>query len=336
MSLIVENLSLSFDAPVFSNVSFTLQKGEIACLLGRSGCGKTSLLRCILGFNRPHSGSVTMDSVRLFDDKTNIEPHKRQVGMVFQDYGLFPHLTVAQNIAFGLVKPPQSRIDELLSLVALTDFAKRYPHELSGGQQQRVALARAIAPKPNFILLDEPFSNLDVELKQTLSDEIRDLLKSQNIGAILVTHDQSEAFAIADKIGVMSEGHLCQWDTPMGLYHTPSKLAVASFIGDGTIVAIDGWQDGQAQTCLGLLPCRNADDNSNKKHLLIRPCGVSLTADKQATWTIHNKKFRDGRWLYELKASTQTDSHLALKAFDQQDLALGEKVAVDVHRSWAF
>ena len=257
--------------------------------------------------------------------------------MVFQDYALFPHLTVADNIAFGLNdKTKSGRVKELLALIKLDEFAHRYPHELSGGQQQRVALARAIAPMPKFVLLDEPFSNLDVELRQSLCDEVRLLLKSQNIGAILVTHDQNEAFAMADKIGVMADGKLCSWGTPMQLYHTPNDKLTAGFIGEGAILPIlsthqvsvdNGATDkavidkvgvdnraAVAMTAFGAVACDNLDNT--KTHLLVRPNAVLLTALVDNADTNHNtahtkadattatitaKKFHEGRWLYRLK-----------------------------------
>ncbi len=333
MSLVVDNIALAFDKPIFEQVSFCLDDGEIACLLGASGCGKTSILRCILGFNTPHTGDILLDNV----SQSSVPPHKRGIGMVFQDYALFPHLTVADNIAFGLNdKTKSGRVKELLALIKLDEFAHRYPHELSGGQQQRVALARAIAPMPKFVLLDEPFSNLDVELRQSLCDEVRLLLKSQNIGAILVTHDQNEAFAMADKIGVMADGKLCSWGTPMQLYHTPNDKLTAGFIGEGAILPIlsthqvsvdNGATDkavidkvgvdnraAVAMTAFGAVACDNLDNT--KTHLLVRPNAVLLTALVDNADTNHNtahtkadattatitaKKFHEGRWLYRLK-----------------------------------
>lgn len=336
MSLVVDNLALAFDKVIFEQVSFELADGEIACLLGASGCGKTSILRCILGFNTPHAGDILLDGV----SQTLVPPHKRGIGMVFQDYALFPHLSVADNIAFGLTqagrtqaqgltaKDKNARVQELLALIKLNEFANRYPHELSGGQQQRVALARAIAPSPKFVLLDEPFSNLDVALRQNLCDEVQALLKSQGIGAILVTHDQNEAFAMADKIGVMANGRLCSWDTPMQLYHKPPNKLTAGFIGEGAILpilAIDKatkdlpmdkmiTNKAVAITPFGAVSCDNWDNS--KTHLLVRPNAVLLTALADNADTNHNtahtkadattatitaKKFHEGRWLYRLK-----------------------------------
>ncbi|WP_066802536.1 ABC transporter ATP-binding protein [Moraxella oblonga] len=280
--LTVDNLAVAFgNKTIFSDISFTLNQGDIGCLLGQSGCGKTAVLRSIMGFCQPNAGKIRLAQKELFNGTTRqaVAPHLRQVGMVFQDYALFSHLTVADNICFGIKhlakSEQQARLDELLSLVGMGDFARRYPHELSGGQQQRVALARVFAMKPKLILLDEPFSNLDVELRASLSFEVRELLKSQNITAILVTHDQAEAFAMADKIGVMADGKLQQWDTPTRLYQFPNTKMVASFIGDGALIEIQNIQNGMATTAIGKIVCENTND-TNASTLLIRPENVHL------------------------------------------------------------
>ena len=225
---------------VLSELSLSLQEGEIACLLGSSGCGKTTALRCIAGFESLRSGEIWLAGERIAAAGFDKPAHLRGVGMVFQDYALFPHLDVAANVAFGLqalsVAERKVRVAEMLDVVGLATLAAAYPHELSGGQQQRVALARALAPRPRLLLLDEPFSNLDVELRQRLSHEVRAILKAQGITAIMVTHDQHEAFAVADKVGVMHEGRLQQWASPYELYHQPATRYVADFIGQGAFV----------------------------------------------------------------------------------------------------
>lgn len=226
---------------VIQDLSLVLEKGEIGCLLGASGCGKTTVLRCIAGFETISSGEIWLNGICVSSADFFMPPEQRRIGMVFQDYALFPHLTVTENIGFGLHCQSQlerkRRVDELLHVVQLADAAKQYPHELSGGQQQRVALARALAPKPTLLLLDEPFSNLDVSLREQLSLEVRDIIKEQGTTAILVTHDQAEAFAIADKIGVMHQGEIQQWDAAFNLYHRPVNRFVANFIGQGVFVA---------------------------------------------------------------------------------------------------
>ena len=225
---------------VVDGLSFALEAGEIACLLGASGCGKTTVLRSIAGFEALQAGEIHLQSQLLSAPGVQLPPQQRGIGMVFQDYALFPHLTVAQNVGFGLrslTKPEQARrVAEMLDLVGLGELGGRYIHELSGGQQQRVALARALAPQPRLLLLDEPFSNLDVELRERLGQEVRQILKATGTTAILVTHDQREAFAMADQIGVMSEGRIRQWGTPYDLYHQPVDRFVANFIGEGVLL----------------------------------------------------------------------------------------------------
>lgn len=328
----IDNLSISFDnKPILNNVSLQLQTGEIACLLGRSGCGKTTLLRCIAGFEKPDSGSISIRGATLFDKNTHTPAHKRQIGMVFQDYALFPHLTVADNIAFGLKLDKTAtnhRIDEMLELVNMREYQHSYPHELSGGQQQRVALVRALACSPSLILLDEPFSNLDVELRASLSKEVRQLLKSQQVCAIMVTHDQAEAFAMADKVGVISQGVLQQWDTPDALYHTPVNQAVAQFIGEGVLIDI------HQLAALPLNEHLKAALNPAVNTVLVRPHDVSpANADDNhaISSTILDKDFRGGYWLYTL--STQTGQTLLMQlSLAESQYALGDTLMVSINR----
>ncbi len=221
-------------------VSLTLARGEIGSLLGPSGCGKTTVLRAIAGFEPLQAGRVELDGVVLADARSALPPERRRVGMMFQDYALFPHLDVAGNVGFGVRAPSraarQARVREALERVGLADHAARYPHELSGGQQQRVALARALAPDPALLLLDEPFSNLDIDTRQRLAGELRALLKAAGTTVLMVTHDQAEAFAMADRIGVMHAGRLLQWDDAETLYRHPVDRFVAGFVGRGALV----------------------------------------------------------------------------------------------------
>jgi iron(III) transport system ATP-binding protein len=245
--LTVQDLGKSFrgqSTPVLQKISFNLASGEILGLLGPSGCGKTTLLRIIAGFETPTSGTVHLEGDCVSGEHGLTPPEQRQTGMVFQDYALFPHLTIADNIAFGLRHKSQKlnrqqiqeRVAEVLHLVGLTGLEKRYPHELSGGQQQRIALARALAPKPNLILLDEPLSNLDVQVRQRLRHEIRHILKATGTAAIFVTHDQEEAMAISDRIGVMYRGNLEQIGTPEEIYRSPASRFVAEFVTQANFV----------------------------------------------------------------------------------------------------
>lgn len=338
--LALDHLSLAFDDNrIFDNLSFELAQGDIACLLGQSGCGKTSVLRCILGFETPQTGSIRLDDVLLFDDKTNVAAHKRQIGMVFQDYALFTHLTVADNIGFGLGQldkaSKKARIDELLALIDMSDYARRYPHELSGGQQQRVALARALAPRPKLILLDEPFSNLDVDLRAVLSKEIRQLLKTENTSAILVTHDQSEAFAFADYIGVIAQNQLQQWDTPVNLYEKPITQALARFIGDGSLLEVISYNAHSVTTALGQIPCANTvlAKNSHAK-ALVRPHAIDLIDHTvaEATAVLLDKQFLGANWRYllELDGGEQIVVLADLARHDK----LGAMLGLKANHSW--
>lgn len=242
----LNDISLAYDSPegvvpVVDGLNLHLQQGHIGCLLGASGCGKTTILRAIAGFEPLRAGEIRLDGHVISALGQAVEPQDRHVGMMFQDYALFPHLNVAGNIAFGLRRWDKdkraARVEELLDLVGLQDARHRFPHELSGGQQQRVALARALAPEPTLLLLDEPFSNLDVDTRERLAFEVRDILKKTGHTALLVTHNQAEAFAIADRIGVMENGRIVQWDTPYALHHTPASPFVADFVKREVLMA---------------------------------------------------------------------------------------------------
>lgn len=243
------------DKLILESVSFDLQAGEIACLLGPSGCGKTTLLHAIAGFQPLANGSIALGGETLTDNRRVMPPEQRKIGVVFQDYALFPHLTVEQNIGFGLRDLPRderkARVGELLALVQLAQHAQQYPHQLSGGQQQRVALARALAPKPRLLLMDEPFSNLDTELRRSLATEVRHILREEGIAALIVTHDRSEAFAAGDKLGILANAHLQQWDTPQNLYRTPANAAVARIVSEGNLLRGKWISEGWVETALG-------------------------------------------------------------------------------------
>ncbi len=244
---------------VVNGLSFELEAGSVACLLGPSGCGKTTVLRAIAGFEPVTGGQILLDGEIISRQGYTRPPERRGLGMVFQDYALFPHLTVAENICFGLKnqtrKDKISTADRMLKLVGLQGLNSRYPHELSGGQQQRIALARALAPHPALILMDEPFSNLDGDLRERLSREVREILKEAGTSGILVTHDQHEAFAMGDCVGVMHEGRVLQCDPPYRLYHQPENRFVANFIGQGAFLNGEVLGSGVIQTTVGELSC---------------------------------------------------------------------------------
>ena len=238
-------------------MSFALDPGRIGCLLGPSGCGKTTVLRCIAGFEPVQGGEIALSERVVSRPGLQVPPERRGIGMVFQDYALFPHLSVAKNVAFGLSRLGSAemarRTSAMLELVGLAAAADVYPHELSGGQQQRVALARALAPAPDLLLLDEPFSNLDIDLRERISVEVREILKAAGTTAILVTHDQHEAFALADEIGIMKDGTIEQWDSAYNLYHRPRTRFVADFVGQGVFLRGVAASEGRLVTELGEL-----------------------------------------------------------------------------------
>jgi len=240
-ALTLQNLTLSYAGePVVHAVNLSLAHRELGCLLGPSGCGKSTLLRAIAGFQGLDDGVIALAGHTLATADSMVMPENRGVGMVFQDVALFPHLTVASNIAFGLTQwasaDAKARVEELLALIGLHGLESRYPHALSGGQQQRVALARAMAPRPQLLLLDEPFSGLDTELRGRLASEVRQILKADGISALLVTHDQREAFDFADRIAVMRAGRIEQFDTAYQIYHEPVSEFVAHFVGPGEVI----------------------------------------------------------------------------------------------------
>lgn len=290
---------------IVDGADFTLEEGEIGCLLGPSGCGKTTLLRAIAGFERVGEGAIHLADQQVSGaGVAHVDPEHRGVGMVFQDFALFPHLTVADNISFGLrgasSSTKRARVAELLEHVGLEGYGPRYPHQLSGGQQQRIALARALAPRPRLLLLDEPFSSLDAELRESLAMEVRDVLKRENITALLVTHDQQEAFAMADKAGMMYRGRLLQWDTPYGLYHRPSHHLVADFIGHGVLLRGHINQDGCVETPLGCLHGEHFGDAGVGEvvDVLIRPDDIVIDNKGEREARIVARGFRGAHFLY--------------------------------------
>jgi iron(III) transport system ATP-binding protein len=258
MLLEIRNLSLSYgDQPVLTDLNFEAQQGELTAVLGASGAGKSTLLRLIAGFEAPTSGEIFIDSKLVSSSKDVLAPEKRGVGIVPQDSALFSHLTVSQNIGFGLPKGSDARVRELLELVGLADYGNRKPASLSGGQAQRVALARALAPRPKLILLDEPFSALDAELRGRLREDVRAVLRAENASAILVTHDQEEALSLADRVAVMRDGRVIQSGTPTEIYNAPADLGIATFLGDSILVQ-GKVEEGKVLTDLGKLSPLNS------------------------------------------------------------------------------
>ena len=324
--------------PAVQDASLGLRAGDIGVLIGPSGCGKTTLLRAVAGLEHVSAGEIRLGGELVSSAHKHLPPEARRIGMVFQDYALFPHLDVGRNVAFGLKHLPAAerdrRVAEVLALVDLTGSERRYPHELSGGQQQRVALARAMAPSPRLLLLDEPFSNLDVDLRERLAHEVRGILKAAGATALFVTHDQFEAFAIGDVIGVMNEGHLHQWDDAYTLYHRPATRFVADFIGHGVFAPATLVQRGNnvvAQTPLGDLT--DLDECPLPSSYPAGECDVLLRADDivhddhaPVQAQIVRKSFRGSEFLYTLRLAS---GHTVLAHVpSHHDHALGEWIGI--------
>jgi iron(III) transport system ATP-binding protein len=320
---------------VVQNLNLHLKPGDIGCLLGPSGCGKTTTLRAIAGFEPVLEGEVELAGQVISRAGHTLAPEKRRIGMVFQDYALFPHLNVADNVAFGIRQHPQREqiTGELLEMVKLGHLARRYPHELSGGQQQRVSLARALAPEPQLLLLDEPFSNLDVELRRSLSQEVRDILKARGTSAILVTHDQEEAFAVSDQVGVFKQGHLEQWDTPYNLYHEPLTPFVASFVGQGYFIRGQLLSPQTVQTELGLIQGNRAYawPTGSAVDLLLRPDDIVYDPQSPLKARITGRTFLGGSFLYRLQMATGSQLEALLPSHVDQPTGaeIGIRVAAD-------
>ncbi|WP_177411100.1 MULTISPECIES: ABC transporter ATP-binding protein [unclassified Pseudomonas] len=320
---------------VVQNLDLHLDAGDIGCLLGSSGCGKTTTLRAIAGFEPVHTGEIVLAGEVISRPGFTLAPEKRRIGMVFQDYALFPHLTVAENIAFGIRNHPRQAqvVQEMLGLVNLSALGDRHPHELSGGQQQRVALARALAPEPQLLLLDEPFSNLDGALRRRLSHEVRDILKTRGTSAILVTHDQEEAFAVSDHVGVFKDGRLEQWDTPYNLYHEPATPYVASFVGQGYFVRGQLIDAESVQTELGVLRGNRAyrGARGSSMDVLLRPDDIVYAPDSALKAMVTSKTFQGAATLYRLELPSGSPlealfpSHIDLRTGD----CVGIRVAAE-------
>jgi iron(III) transport system ATP-binding protein len=286
----VDSVSVSFDdAVALSDFSLDVPSGALLTLVGPSGCGKTTALRVIAGFQDVDAGSVSIRGVEVLGPKTNVPPEKRKVGMVFQDYALFPHISVAENVGYGVRGSDRvSRVDEVLELVGLTGYGPRFPHELSGGEQQRVALARALAPSPDVVLLDEPFSNLDAPQRERMRRELKKIIKTAGVTAVLVTHDQAEALAIADVVAVMREGTIVQVGRPDAVYRSPADPWVAGFLGDA--VMFEGSvSNGQVATSVGSIDSDLEDGTSVQ--VMIRPEWISPTVSESGTATVVDTEF---------------------------------------------
>ncbi len=331
-ALSIENLSCQYDdQTILENLSLEVNQGEIVCLLGASGCGKTTLLKAIAGLLPLSAGKMTLGEREIDNGETWMPPEQRNIGMIFQDYALFPHLTVAQNVAFGLKGTPKSEQDaivmEMLSLVHLEQFIDRYPHQLSGGQQQRVAIARSLAYKPDLLLLDEPFSNIDTQVRHELIREIRKIFKKQGVTAIFVTHSREEAFAFADKMAVMNQGVIEQYGSASELYFCPSSKFVADFLGGGSYLQAKHINDSTFDTAIGQVEAQSCAliEHGADCQLLVRPQHIQLTQSDKSTITVIEQQFMGDHCRYVVDIEGTRVLATSLEALD-----VGQSVAVSV------
>lgn len=329
----VEKITKRFnDVYAVRSCDLEVASGEILALLGPSGSGKTTLLRLIAGFEKPNDGKITIGERTVVDVAQGIwlPAEARGVGMVFQDYALFPHLTVSQNILFGLNPKDkaenQARVAELLRVTELQPYAERYPHELSGGQQQRVALARALAPRPPVVLLDEAFNGLDPELRPQMRKQVASILRQMKTAAVLVTHDQEEALGMADKVAVVRNGELQQLGTPEDVYHSPATVFVASFVGHADFIP-GVVANEQVQTEFGEFPC-GTRVSSGPVQVMIRHEAVSAKPGGLLA-TVEEREFLGGEILYRLRLPSGATVH-----FEQRRAVhwpVGHQIAIEVH-----
>ena len=292
------------------------------------------MLRCIAGFEELHQGEIDLGGQLVSRRGLSVPPEQRRIGMVFQDNALFPHLTVGGNVAFGLrgqtALERKQLVDEMLEVVGLHGYGDRYPHELSGGQQQRVALARALAPRPELILLDEPFSSLDVDLRERLALEVRDILKERGMTTVLVTHDQHEAFALAEHIGVMQDGRILQWDTAYNLYHEPADRFIAHFIGQGVFLRGRLVAPDAVEIELGTIRGNRAYQwpTGSEVDVLLRPDDIQPDSDSDVSARIMNKAFKGAEIMYVLRLPTGST---VMSLFpSHMNYAIGDEVGIKI------
>jgi iron(III) transport system ATP-binding protein len=317
--------------PAVASASLCADRGEVVALLGPSGCGKTTFLRLIAGFEAPDAGVVQVAGRQVAGGGVWVPPEKRRVGMMFQDYALFPHLTVAENIGFGVERAQRrARLSAVLPYVGLEDLQHRYPHELSGGQQQRVALARALAPEPELVLLDEPWSNVDPSLRASLRDEIVGLLRALDVTTLLVTHDREEAFSIADRIALMREGTVVQEGSPESLYLSPASRWAAEFVGAGNFVP-GLVRDGLVDTPLGAFPANGAA-GAHLVEVLVRPELVELEPDPAGGAEVVAREFRGHDVFYRVRLD---GLELVAHRPSTEAVPLGSRVRVKLHDRYA-
>jgi iron(III) transport system ATP-binding protein len=318
-------------APAVDGVDLTVPRGNITALLGASGCGKTTVLRMIAGLLRADAGTITINGGLVAGPRTNVAPEKRPVGLVFQDYALFPHLSVARNIGYGIAHLPRrqrrDRVAEVLDLVGLGDLGNRLPSALSGGQQQRVALARALAPSPEVILLDEPFSNLDAALRAMVREEVRTILRAADTTAVFVTHDQEEALSLADQVAVMSGGRIHQCSDPESLYTRPATRFVAEFVGEADVLRGTRAGDHVVDTVLGRLRT-TAPLPGDAVDAMVRPEALRISADPTGPGVVTGIEYFGHDQLVHVSLPDGTT--VRSRRGPELDLARGDRVAATV------
>ena len=334
-ALIIDDLHHKYDKRENSNwilneINLKIENDELLGLLGPSGCGKTTLLRLIAGFEYPSKGRISLNDKEISSSKKILSPEKRNIGMVFQDYALFPHLTVMENVMFGLKnKKDRSRVDYLLNVVGLDSFVGRYPHELSGGQKQRLAIARALAPGTNFILLDEPFCSLDMHVKLKLRSELPNILRGCNASGLMVTHDPEEAMSICDKVAVMNEGKIHQIDTPINLLNNPKSSFVSSFILGNNIIKLKKISNSYF-SCLGEIKISGLKNNEIFQNMSISPKFISIKRSKTGNAIVISKEFLGEYFNYKVSIN---DNIFRVRTDINNHLNNGDKCFVSINNN---
>ena len=334
-ALIIDDLHHKYDKRDNSNwilneINLKIESGELLGLLGPSGCGKTTLLRLIAGFEYPTKGRISLNDKEISRSNRILSPEKRNIGMVFQDYALFPHLTVLENVMFGLKnKKDRSRVDYLLNVVGLNSFVGRYPHELSGGQKQRLAIARALAPGTNFILLDEPFCSLDMHVKLKLRSELPNILRGCNASGLMVTHDPEEAMSICNKVAVMNEGEIHQIDTPINLLNNPKTIFVSSFILGNNILNLKK-NGNEYLSCLCEINSSELLNNTNLKSMSISPKFISIKRSRSGNATVLSKEFLGEYLIYKVSIN---ENILRVRTNINNLLNIGDKCSLSIEKN---